>query len=52
MKGNKNYQFFQKHHIEYIDIYLILAAMCGTVLHLTLNHAFKKMDNIENKKID
>ncbi len=25
-------------------IYLILAAMCGTVLHLTLNHAFKLVD--------
>ena len=24
--------------------YLILAAMCGTVLHLTLNHAFKLVD--------
>ena len=25
-------------------IYLILAALCGTVLHLTLNHAFKLVD--------
>ena len=25
-------------------IYLVLAAMCGTVLHLTLNHAFKLVD--------
>ena len=25
-------------------VYLILAAMCGTVLHLTLNHAFKLVD--------
>ena len=25
-------------------IYLFLAAMCGTVLHLTLNHAFKLVD--------
>ena len=25
-------------------IYLILAAACGTVLHLTLNHAFKLVD--------
>ena len=25
-------------------IYLILAAMCGTVLHLTLNHEFKLVD--------
>jgi drug/metabolite transporter (DMT)-like permease len=25
-------------------IYLILAAMCGTVLHLALNHAFKLVD--------
>lgn len=25
-------------------IYLILAAICGTVLHLTLNHAFKLVD--------
>jgi len=25
-------------------IYLILAAMCGTILHLTLNHAFKLVD--------
>jgi drug/metabolite transporter (DMT)-like permease len=25
-------------------IYLILAAMCGTVLHLTLNHAFRLVD--------
>ena len=25
-------------------IYLILASMCGTVLHLTLNHAFKLVD--------
>ena len=25
-------------------IYVILAAMCGTVLHLTLNHAFKLVD--------
>ena len=25
-------------------IYLTLAAMCGTVLHLTLNHAFKLVD--------
>ena len=25
-------------------IYLMLAAMCGTVLHLTLNHAFKLVD--------
>ena len=25
-------------------IYLILAAMCGTVLHITLNHAFKLVD--------
>ena len=25
-------------------IYLILAAMCGTFLHLTLNHAFKLVD--------
>jgi drug/metabolite transporter (DMT)-like permease len=24
--------------------YLVLAAMCGTVLHLTLNHAFKLVD--------
>ena len=24
--------------------YLILAAMCGTILHLTLNHAFKLVD--------
>ena len=25
-------------------IYLVLAAMCGTILHLTLNHAFKLVD--------
>ena len=25
-------------------IYLILAAMCGTILHLSLNHAFKLVD--------
>ena len=25
-------------------IYLVLAAICGTVLHLTLNHAFKLVD--------
>ena len=25
-------------------IYLILSAICGTVLHLTLNHAFKLVD--------
>ena len=25
-------------------IYLILAAICGTILHLTLNHAFKLVD--------
>ena len=25
-------------------IYLVFAAMCGTVLHLTLNHAFKLVD--------
>ncbi len=25
-------------------VYLILASMCGTVLHLTLNHAFKLVD--------
>ena len=25
-------------------IYLILSAVCGTVLHLTLNHAFKLVD--------
>jgi drug/metabolite transporter (DMT)-like permease len=36
--------FFGKCQALKTFIYLILAAMCGTVLHLTLNHAFKLVD--------